>query len=281
MSEGKRIGFVDYDLENFHANVYLAAFRNELRERGYDVAGCTALMENKGKAWAEKNGVTYYEDLDSLNREVDYYMVLAPSNPETHLQLCSQVFPHGKATYVDKTFAPDLDTARTIFALADQYRTPVQTTSALRYTNVQQYVQSMQPEKALHMVSWGGGRSFAEYAIHPLEMAVSCMGADVTSLLRRGEDPHTQLLLNFTGGRTAVVNVYTGSDTPFAAAVTSRLSTRLIAVDSAHLFIDVAAAVLDFFDSGLPAVNRQESLVIRQVLDAAQLPASREGFIAL
>jgi hypothetical protein len=49
----------------------------------------------------------------------------APSTPETHLELCQAVLPFGKATYVDKTFAPDLATAREIFALADQHAAAV------------------------------------------------------------------------------------------------------------------------------------------------------------
>src|SRR5450759_2028305 len=108
-------------------------------------------------------------------------MVLAPSSPELHQDLCMQVLPFGKVTYVDKTFAPDLATARQIFALADQHHTVMQTTSALRYTNVQAYVQKIGADSVKHMVTWGGGRSYAEYAIHPVELMVSCMGAQAVS----------------------------------------------------------------------------------------------------
>ena len=38
----KRIGFVDYQLDNFHANIYLRALRGPLTDRGYDVVGATA-----------------------------------------------------------------------------------------------------------------------------------------------------------------------------------------------------------------------------------------------
>lgn len=132
-----RIGFVDYKLENFHANVFLKAYHAHLKSRGATVAGCTSLEEDEGRAWATKNDVPYFDDPTQLNGAVDCYMILAPSNPEKHLELCQRVFQFGKPTYVDKTFAPDLATARTIFDLADKHNVPVQTTSALRYTNVQ------------------------------------------------------------------------------------------------------------------------------------------------
>jgi hypothetical protein len=277
----KRIGFVDYDLNNFHANVYLAALRNELKGRGYTIAGCSAMKEPEGRAWAGKNGVPYFDDMAQLDGAVDYYAVLAPSNPEVHLALCERVLPFGKPTYVDKTFAPDLATARRIFQLADQYNAPMQTTSALRYTNVQAYVGGVGREAVRHMVAWGGGSSFGEYAIHPTELVVSCMGPNVESVMRRGTGNESQLLLAFSGGRTAVVNVYTNADTPFAAAVSTTKETKLITVDGTRLFIDMAAAILDLFESGRPNIDRAESLAIRCILDAAQSPEALTAFVKL
>jgi predicted dehydrogenase len=89
-----------------------------------------------------------------LNERVDCYMVLAPSNPEKHVELCQRVFQFGKPTYVDKTFAPDLATAKTIFELADKHGVAVQTTSALRYTNVPG---AREGRKVQHMTAWGAG----------------------------------------------------------------------------------------------------------------------------
>src|SRR3954466_2292984 len=115
----KRIGFVDYKLENYHANVYLKALRGPLKDRGWAVAGAWAMDAADGTAWARKNGVAYFASPAALDAHVDAYMILAPSNPELHLELCRQVFPFGKTTYVDKTFAPDLATAKQIFQLAE------------------------------------------------------------------------------------------------------------------------------------------------------------------
>jgi predicted dehydrogenase len=277
----KRIAFVDYKLENFHANVYLKAFRNQLKDRGYEVVGCHAMDEEGGKAWAAKNNVPYFADVLKLNEAADYFVVLAPSNPETHLSLCRLVLPFGKATYVDKTFAPDLATAKQIFELADQHRTPVQTTSALRYTAVQKKVAEVGTGEVKHITTWGGGSSFGEYAIHPVEMAVSCMGAGVTGLMRRGSDPYSQLLVNFEGGRTATVNVYTEGNTPFAAEVTSPKGTVHVPVETATLFTNTAAALLDFFEAGEARIDRAESLAVRRILDAAADPAAAKGFVAI
>lgn len=281
MATGKRIGFVDYNLENFHSNVYLQLLREDLAERGFTVAGCSGRLEKEGKEWAEKNSVPYFDDAAALDAAVDCYVVLAPSNPEMHWKLCKRTFPFGKPTYVDKTFAPDTATARRIFALAVKHGVPMQTTSALRYTNVQDRVAELGADKVRHMVTWGGGSSFDEYAIHPLELAVSCMGHKIKSVMHRRSGSQSQLLLDFSRGRTAVVNVYTGGNTPFAASVTTDEATEYLPVDSSAIFRNTAAAFLDLFESGKPGIDRRESLVIRRVLDVAGKKKALKGFTAL
>lgn len=277
----KRIGFVDYRLDNFHANVYLKIVRNELAGRGYAVAGCTAMKAKDGRVWAEQNGVPYFDDLAEMDRNVDVYMILAPSNPEVHLDLCQRILPFGRTTYVDKTFAPDLKTAERIFALADRHRCAMQTTSALRYTNVQAHVREIGRANVRHLVAWGGGRSFGEYAIHPVELVVSCLGPKVERVFRRGTGQQSQLLLDFSAGRTAVVNVYVNAETPFAASVTSKAGTRWLTVDDSRLFVDTAAGILDFFDAGKPNIDRAESLAVRRILDAAASPRALKTFVAV
>ena len=277
-TQRKRIGFVDYKAENFHANAFLKAFRESLADRGYDVVGCHALDEADGRAWCAKNGLRYFDTPEALSEHADSFMVLAPSNPETHLELCQRVFPFGKTTYVDKTFAPDLATAEAIFRLADEHGVAVQTSSALRYTNVQANARAAEG-RVLHMAAWGGGRSFDEYAIHPVETVVSCMGPDVATLMRRSAGPYSQVLLNYADGRTATVNVYATPGTPYAAAVTTAAGTKLIAVETATLFVDMARAIADFFDAGRAQVDRAESLAIRRILDAAARPEALTQFV--
>ena len=246
----KRVGFYDYDLNNFHSNVYLTAFRNELVHRGFTVAGGSGIRQKSSRAWADENNVPYFTTVEAMNEAVDFYIILAPRNPERHLAMCQKVFPFGKATYIDKTFAPDLRTAKRIFALADKHRVPMQTTSALRYTNAHDYVQEVGRNKVKHMIAWGGGRSFDEYAIHPTEMVISCMGTSVKRLMRRGAGNHAQILLDFTSNRTAVINLFAKTRTIHSASVTTTTETRYIEVDRTQIFPRSTEAILDLFESG-------------------------------
>jgi len=278
---GRRIALVDLNLENYHANVFLEALRGPLKDRGFSFAGATGMKTNESRAWAEKNHIPFFEDDAGLNAAVDYFMILAPSNPEVHLDLCRRIFPFRKPTYVDKTFASDYATALKIFALADEYGTSIQTTSALRYTNVQAEVLKAAPPKVEHMIAWGGGGSFDEYAIHPLELLISVMGHEATALMRRGTEERAQLLIDFSGGRTGVANVFPKTNTPFAASFTTDKGTRYVEVDVAKIFANNLSAILDFFSSGRPNIDRRQSLALMRLLDLARDPRAREGFVKI
>ncbi len=276
----KRIGFVDDDLDNFHANTYLAALRGPLAERGWRVAGATALQAEKGRAWADRNEVAYHESVAKLGAEVDAFAVLAPSTPETHLGLCEQVFPCGKTTFVDKTFAPDAPTAQRIFALADGFGVAVQSTSALRTTNVQAEVANLS-EPLVSLAQWAGGASFAEYGVHPVELAVSCLGPEVQRLVVGGSADHPTLLIEFSGGRVATIDFNSAEYVPFVTMLTTGRSSRQVPVDDSKLFVAAAAAILDFFEAGQALVPLAETVAVMRILDAAKNPAARAGWVTI
>lgn len=279
--KSKRIGFVDLNLDNFHTKVFLHHIHDTHKKRGHRVVACTALKRRTGIAWAKKHGVAWCESEKELNEFVDCFLIAAPSNPEVHLPLARSVLSFGKPTYIDKPFAESLTVAKRICALADKHKAPIQTSSALRYSNVHDYVDQIGRRSVKSVVAYGGGTSFEEYGIHPVELAVSILGAGAVSLMRRGGPKQPQLLINFTGGRNAVVNVCIDSATPYAGCITTTKETKLIEVDTSTIFADTTAAILDFFESGKPNVPRAQSLMIRRILDVAQRPAARKRFVKL
>ena len=263
-----RIGLVDYRLDNFHAEVYLAALRGPLADRGYDVVGATALEREPSVSWAREKALPYFDTVETLAEQSDFFAVLAPSNPEVHLQLCQSVFPCGKPTFVDKTFAPDLRTAEEIFRLADKYGIAVQSTSALRSSAIQAELARREATLQVMFIT-SSGPSFDEYGIHPVEIAVSCLGPEIEGLIRLGTDDHPRFVLNFSGQRTAIIDFNQRADVPFAATLVDDQGYQHVEVDAERLFTDAASSILDFFDRRAPAINRRETLAVRRILDVA------------
>lgn len=275
----KRIAFIDHDLNNFHADIYEELLRDHLAGRGFQLVACTASLEAEGRAWAEKKGVPFLSSISKLKGQVDGVMILAPSNPETHLALVEQAASLGVPMYVDKTFAPDYETALKIFEIGDKAGLPIESSSALRYTDeVPALLKEIGEEKILRVQTWGGGRSFEEYAIHPLEWAISILGPDVAKLTKHQVGALHTLTLDYHSGQRADAHVFLTEQTPFKALVATDKRTTLLDLSS-PIFKNALSAVLDFFESGKPSVDRRETLVIRRILDLVKFPRAAEGVI--
>lgn len=276
----KHLGFVDDQLDNFHANTYLDALRGPLQDRGWTLAGVTSLAADEGAEWARKKDVPFFDTVDQLAGEVDAFAILAPSTPHTHLTLCQQVLPHGKPTFVDKVFAPNTRIAQQIFELADQCGAAIQTTSALRTTNIQRAVGEL-ASPLVSLAQWAGGASLEEYGIHPIELAISCMGPEVVRVGVAGAADHPTIVLEFSAGRVATIDFNAREHVPFLTSLTTAKQTVSLPVEDATLFIDAMAAILDFFDAGVPLVPREETVTIMRVLDAVQDSRVRSDWITL
>lgn len=273
----KRVAFIDYNLNNFHADIYEELLRDQLADRGYQLVACTGLLADESKAWAEKKGVPYVDKISDLAGRVDGVMILAPSNPETHLPLVAEAVSLGVPTYVDKTFAPDYATALKIFEIGDTAGVAIESSSALRYTDeVPALLKEIAGEQIHQVQTWGGGGSYDEYAIHPLEWAVSILGPDIARLRKHQSGPLHTLTLDYHSGQRADVHVFPTAQTPFRAIVATDKRTSLLELNS-PIFKNALSAILDFFETGKPGVNRKETLVIRKTLDLAKNPNAKDG----
>ena len=277
----RQIGFLDYQLDNYHANVFLDLLNKDLKTRGWKVSKCWAMDEKGGKKWAAEKNIPYVKDVREMG-DCDGIMILAPSNPETHLELTRLALPLGLPLYVDKTFTPDYQTAKMIFALADQRRVPLITSSALRCcASLKNLVTQLGKEKICHMRAWGGGGSFGEYAVQPIEMVVSVMGHKIRRVMHLANGPHHQIQMEFSGGRTASVFVHIGSACNFQAMVTTNEKTVHVDCNSDPIFRDLCSLILDFFEARRENIDRRESLVIHRILDVAFDKRKHGRFVAL
>ncbi|MEZ6191605.1 MAG: hypothetical protein R3C45_09990 [Phycisphaerales bacterium] len=96
-----------------------------------------------------------------------------------------------------------------------------------------------------------------------------------------GDERHPVIVIRFTHGRTATIDFNNGEHVDYAAAITTASKTRHIPVGLDSLFVDTASAILGFLDSGVPTIDRKQSLAVRAILDAAADPRARSGFVRL
>ena len=172
------IGFIDYFLDEWHANNY-PEWIKQASGGELQVAYAYGKIDSPRPGglttddWCAKYGITRCATIEEVVEKSDCLLVLSPDNCEMHEELCQIPLRSGKRTYVDKTFAPDLAAAERLFAIARQSGTPCYSTSALRFAA--EY-RDIRPDEVTAVSCWGPN-DFDTYSVHQLEPLMMLMGA--------------------------------------------------------------------------------------------------------
>ncbi len=272
----KKIGFVDFYLDEWHANHYPDWIRNSRLGADFRIGGAWELQAGARPlaTWCREMEIPPYHSLEALIADCDAFCVLAPSNPERHEELAHEVLASGKPVFIDKPFAPDQAAAERLFQRADQFHTPLFSSSALRFSNELQAARNQFPVD--FMETQGGGSSFWEYSIHQIEMLVSVMGGEMAELshVRYGDADHVEFA--FADGRGAAMTLH--PKLGFSATLLGR-DHGLTITRMTDMFPNLIDAMLKFFRDGIPPVDRRETIaiarIIRTAIDAAKTPGVR------
>ena len=271
----KTVGFIDYFLHEWHANEYPAmiATYNEKNGTDYQVKYAWAEIDSPNAGarttdeWCADYGVERCATIEELCEKCDYVFVLAPSNPEKHLEYAKKVFACGKSPYIDKTFAPDFATAKEIYALAEKYGVKFFSTSALRYAEeLNAYMGN-----AYSVFTTGGGSNLDEYIIHQIEMIVKCLGVGAHAVGYFKNDEREWADIAYLDGRNARLNF--APTLPFAATVVIAGETKEHAINS-PFFDNLMADIFHFFETGETSLCGCETLEVMKIRE--EVLASRD-----
>ena len=274
----KKIGFVDNFISNWHANNYPAWIEKACQEKGLDYKVSYFWAETDvspvdnvtSEEWAQKFGVEQCQTIEELCEKSDVILILAPKTPDVHLRYAETVLKYGKRTYIDKTFAPDLQTAQEIFALARKYRTPVFSSSALRYATELAQI----PQNAEKLTITAGGSNLAEYLVHPLEMAVKLMG--VGSEWVHVEPDKNGARISIGYGEKREVRIHYAPDNGYSIAVERKGAAPQVTAVKSAFFNGLMEDMLRFFDEEKPSFDKEETLEVMRLRDAILAAAERK-----
>ena len=107
----KSIGFVDYYISEWHANNYPGWIKEASKVVGEDFEVKYAWAEKdvslfdgvRTDEWCEKYGVERCATIAELCEKSDFICILAPSDPEKHLEYAREALKFGKYSYWDKS----------------------------------------------------------------------------------------------------------------------------------------------------------------------------------
>ena len=270
----KKIGFIDYFLDEWHANNHPAWMRDDIAAggRAFEVAYAWADTEPNGKTdsrtWCEQQGMTLITSIEELVEQSDCLAVLSPDNPEHHERLSAPALRSGKPVFIDKTFSPDLSSGIRIFDLAERHHTPVFSSSALRFAlELSGFPDAKFNRDSLESVSTTGPGTYEIYSVHQMENIIQLMGPAVRRV-KSLSTPHTRMLIaEYETGRYAYMTQAPALPFQIYMQASGEGKSRFIPTCS-EFFPRQIHAILDFFETGNPPVPREDTLAVMALREA-------------
>ena len=265
----KKIGFIDLYLSEWHANNYPAWIEEQNKRLGLDYKVTYAWAEQNvspkdgvtTEQWCEKNGVIRCNTIEEVCEKSDVIIILAPSNPETHLGYAEKVLSYGKRTYIDKTFAQNEKEAKAIFEIGEKYGTPFFSTSALRYADGLSDLAGSDS-----IIVTGGGSNLPEYFVHIAEITVKIMGLNAFSVTAYKNGTQTVFRVTYKDGRDATL-IY-GKAMPYTVYSAKGDNEQLVNLGG-NFFNGLISDILNFFETGETSFSPEDTLEVIRLRDAA------------
>lgn len=269
----KTIGFIDYYLDEWHANNLPGWIRESAWKDRVEIGWAWAQKDREGglssEAWCSEHGVRLARSLEEVVEKSDYLIVLSPDNPERHEELADLALRAGKPLYVDKTFAPDVAAAKRMFSLAEKHDTPMFSSSALRFAEELRPMRAEGRAADVVFAATGGSGTFEVYAVHQLEMIVSLMGTGARRVMQCGGEHGSMTVIDYGNGRRASVQIMPGM--PFRISLQDNAGQSLhVPTLNASFFHRLVEAMLLFFDTRQVPVAKEETIQIMALIEAGR-----------
>lgn len=267
----KKIGFIDYYIDEWHANNYPRWIREGSYGDRFDVALAWDEIRPEGKIsldeWCAQQNVRKASSIEQVVEECDCLVVLSPDNAERHEDLADLPLRSGKPVYIDKPIAPSLAAAKRLFEKAEAHGTPMMSSSALRFgLPLESAIGDTIAGQPVHYVGTRGGGVFHIYAIHQLEMLVMALGAGASRVMQCGNRFTNLLLIDYTDGRRGTVNIIPGY--PFQLSAQFGQEGCLSIEDMGDFFPRFIDAMLGFFETGASPAPKEQTLEIAALIEA-------------
>lgn len=263
----KKIGFIDYYLDEWHANNY-PVWINEISQGEFRVAYAYSMTDSPLSGgmttdqWCSKHQIGRCQTQEDLVAKSDVIIILSPDNCEKHEELCQVALRSGKRTYIDKTFAPDKASAQRIFSIAKEFGTPCYSTSALRFAAEYQTI----PVHEITALNSFGPGDFDTYSIHQLEPIIMLMKAPARRVMAMTAENYVFLLIEFNDSRIATMSQYL-KGSPFSMNICCRNGNNSIKPVSDY-FKNFIIEMIVFFQTGSSIVQTDETIEIMAVREA-------------
>ncbi len=245
-----------------------------------DLEESASRVEQFAEEIRTKYGVEIVPDIATLLGKVDA-VLLESGDGRPHLAQARAVIAAHKPVFIDKPLAATLEDAREIARLAQAAGTPWFSSSSLRFGAIG----AAKPAGATGVSTWGPGPfephhylDLAWYAIHPVELLYTLMGAGCVEVTRTSGENEDVIVGRWKDGRLGTVRAIRPYSDYGAVVMRGREVTVLHPkAGEATDYRPLVLEIVKFFATGKPPVANAETLEIFAFLDAAQKSKEQHG----
>lgn len=274
----KKIGLIDYYLDEYHAHEAFVSIRDLGGDKtGFSIVAAYAERDSlsglTSDAFCEKHGIKRAYSIAELCDMVDCVMILSPDDNDKKEGYAIEAIKYCKPIFMDKTFTDSYESAVRIFDAADKADVPLFSSSSLRYAS------ELQPYKtnSTSVLAIGSGVKLEIYAVHYMEIVCTCMGAGIESVRHEQRGTQEWAHIKYRDGRHATIVISIGGHMDFQVLLADHEGeTRNIVVQS-PIFKLQMEMILEFFKTGKTSFDRAETLEIMRVIDAIKKSKRENG----
>ena len=242
-----------------------------------DIESSWSRVEEYTKTLQTKFGVTVYDSIEELCRNVDAVM-LESVDGRPHLEQVKPVLHAKKPVYVDKPVAGSLPDALEIFRLARKARVPLFSASSLRYAASSQAARNGKVGKVTSVVTWSPCHlephhpDLFWYGVHGVESLFTVMGPGIETV-KRGTTTNglIEVVGKWKGGRTGVYREGEGY------GGLAKGEKGEMPVGNYDGYAPLVVEIVKFFQTGVAPVKPEETIEIFAFMEAADESKRRGG----
>jgi predicted dehydrogenase len=249
-----------------------------------DVKASYTRVEMFTKQIRDQYGVEIVDSIDALLTKVDVVLIESVDG-RPHLAQAIPVIKAGKIVFIDKPIAGSLADAIMIFQLAQKHKTPVFSSSSLRYaTNIRAVKSDPKLGKVLGCVSYSPCEiephhpDLFWYGVHGVESLYTIMGTGCKSVQRT----HTKDVDVVTGvWNDNRVATYRGLRGPKADYGTVTFGDKGIVSTTGAVggYGPLVREIATFFKTGQPPVSAEETIEMFAFMEAADESKRQNGAV--
>lgn len=289
--QGKRIGIIGLDTS--HSTEFTKVLNGEDASGNYGGYKVVAAYP-KGSLDIESSvsripeyiekvksmGVEIVESIDELLKKTDV-ILLETNDGRRHLEQAIPVLKAGKTMFIDKPIAASLADGIAIFEAAKYYKTPVFSSSSLRFMSSAQDVAKGKIGKVLGADTYSPCTiekthpDLFWYGIHGVEILYTVMGTGCKEVVRVHTDDSDVAAGTWEDGRIGTFRGTRKGKQSYGGTAYGENGISVLGPIQGYQVL--LAEIVKFFESGKAPVNPEETLEMLAFMEAADESKRRKG----